>query len=207
MHCSRPHSNRGLGGSRPGLQCALVGAGQDLPLSVVPWQGRAPMIWRYVLHYPFPLDEDAMREAAARFVGVHDFASLRLRRAPRRRQRASHGARDLFDRVSTLRGQRRTGLYRSRALVLRYMVRKMVGTLLDVAEGNSRRGHRSPVRTEDRSKSGPTVHRKAWSWSKCSTRKPGTSEQGVLSDRSTRRYRGCSVSSGTDNILAVVEIS
>src|SRR4029077_612031 len=29
-----------------------------------------PMIWRYVLHYPFPLDEEAMREAAERFVGV-----------------------------------------------------------------------------------------------------------------------------------------
>src|SRR5260370_19638377 len=35
-----------------------------------------PMLWRYVLHYPFPLDEDAMRDAAARFVGVHDFASF-----------------------------------------------------------------------------------------------------------------------------------
>src|SRR6266581_7553527 len=35
-----------------------------------------PAIWRYVLHYPFPLDEDAMRDAAARFVGVHDFASF-----------------------------------------------------------------------------------------------------------------------------------
>src|SRR5260370_1927942 len=29
-----------------------------------------PMLWRYVLHYPFPLDEEAMRDAAARFVGV-----------------------------------------------------------------------------------------------------------------------------------------
>src|SRR5260370_21080198 len=35
-----------------------------------------PMIWRYVLHYPFPLDEDAMRDAAARFVGTHHFASF-----------------------------------------------------------------------------------------------------------------------------------
>ena len=35
-----------------------------------------PMVWRYVLHYPFPLDEEAMRNAAARFVGVHDFASF-----------------------------------------------------------------------------------------------------------------------------------
>ena len=35
-----------------------------------------PMIWRYVLHYPFPLDEEAMRDAAGRFAGVHDFASF-----------------------------------------------------------------------------------------------------------------------------------
>src|SRR4029077_17454785 len=35
-----------------------------------------PMLSRYVLPYPFPLDEDAMRLAAARFVGVHDFASF-----------------------------------------------------------------------------------------------------------------------------------
>src|SRR5258707_7125034 len=35
-----------------------------------------PMLWRYVLHYPFPLDEDAMRDASARFVGMHDFTSF-----------------------------------------------------------------------------------------------------------------------------------
>src|SRR5260370_20944967 len=35
-----------------------------------------PMLWRYVLHYPFPLDEDAMRDAAAPFVGLHHFASF-----------------------------------------------------------------------------------------------------------------------------------
>src|SRR5215468_10140941 len=34
-----------------------------------------PMLWRYVLHYPFPLDEDAIRDAAARFVATQAFAS------------------------------------------------------------------------------------------------------------------------------------
>ena len=33
-------------------------------------------LWRYVLHYPFPLDEEAMKDAAARFVGVHDYSSF-----------------------------------------------------------------------------------------------------------------------------------
>ena len=35
-----------------------------------------PPLWRYVLHYPFPLNEDAMRDAASRFVGTHDFAAF-----------------------------------------------------------------------------------------------------------------------------------
>src|SRR6202049_214024 len=35
-----------------------------------------PAVWRFVLHYPFPLDEDAMRIAASRYVGPHDFASF-----------------------------------------------------------------------------------------------------------------------------------
>src|ERR1700738_1655061 len=35
-----------------------------------------PMIGRYVVSYPFPLDEEAMRDAAARFAGTHDFASF-----------------------------------------------------------------------------------------------------------------------------------
>src|SRR5262249_24156791 len=42
------------------------------------YRGRVvpPMLWRYVLHYPFPLDEEAMKDAAARFVAVHDFTSF-----------------------------------------------------------------------------------------------------------------------------------
>jgi tRNA pseudouridine38-40 synthase len=35
-----------------------------------------PMVRRYVLHYPFPLDEDTMRIAASRYVGPHDFAAF-----------------------------------------------------------------------------------------------------------------------------------
>src|SRR6266480_1148224 len=68
-----------------------------------------PMIWRYVLHYPFPLNEEL---------------------------------------VFTVRGRS----------FLRYMVRKMVGTLLDVG-----RGKLTPADIDrlyelrDRSKSGPTV--------------------------------------------------
>jgi tRNA pseudouridine38-40 synthase len=118
-----------------------------------------PMIWRYVLHYPFPLDEDAMRDAATRFVGVHDFTSFA----------ASTGAEDDDKERSTEREIFSCELVRSpdnEELVfavsgrsfLRYMVRKMVGTLLEVG-----RGRLTPAdidrlyELKDRSKSGPTV--------------------------------------------------
>jgi tRNA pseudouridine38-40 synthase len=118
-----------------------------------------PMLWRYVLHYPFPLDEEAMRDAAARFPGVHDFAAFA----------ASTGSEEDDKERSTEREIYSTELVRSpdnEELVftvcgrsfLRYMVRKMVGTLLDVG-----RGKLKPEDIErlyalrDRSKSGPTV--------------------------------------------------
>jgi tRNA pseudouridine38-40 synthase len=125
------------------------------------YRGRVvpPMIWRYVLPYPFPLDEGAMRDAAARFVGTHDFASFA----------ASTGSEDDDKERSTEREIYSTELVRTpddEELVftvcgrsfLRYMVRKMVGTLLDVG-----RGRLKPEDIErlyelrDRSKSGPTV--------------------------------------------------
>ncbi|HYL86291.1 MAG TPA: tRNA pseudouridine(38-40) synthase TruA [Candidatus Angelobacter sp.] len=134
-----------------------------------------PMLWRYVLHYPFPLDEDAMRDAAARFVGTHDFTSFA----------ASTGSEDDDKERSMEREIYSTELERSpdnEELVftikgrsfLRYMVRKMVGTLLDVG-----RGRLTPAdidrlyELKDRSKSGPTVppqglvmvevqHKEAW---------------------------------------------
>jgi tRNA pseudouridine38-40 synthase len=118
-----------------------------------------PFLHRYVLHYPFPLDEDKMREAAARFVGMHDFASFA----------ASTGSEDDDQERSTDREIFSTELLRSpdnEELIftvkgrsfLRYMVRKMVGTLLDVG-----RGKLAPedvdrlYELKDRSKSGPTV--------------------------------------------------
>src|SRR5436305_12981596 len=35
-----------------------------------------PFLARYVWHYPFPLDETAMRDAAGAVVGEHDFTSF-----------------------------------------------------------------------------------------------------------------------------------
>jgi len=118
-----------------------------------------PMIWRYVLHYPFPLDEEAMRDAAARFAGTHDFASFA----------ASTGSEEDDKERSTEREIFSTGLLRTaddEELVftvcgrsfLRYMVRKMVGTLLDVGRGRLKPEDIDRLfEMRDRSKSGPTV--------------------------------------------------
>lgn len=118
-----------------------------------------PMLWRYVLHYPFPLDETAMKEAAARFAGVHDFSSFA----------ASTGSEDDDKERNTVREIFSTELARSEDAqelwftvhgqsFLRYMVRKMVGTLLEVGRGKlTPPDVDSLYALKDRSKSGPTV--------------------------------------------------
>jgi len=118
-----------------------------------------PTIWRYVLHYPFPLDEDAMRDAAARFVGTHDFASFAASTGSEEDDKERATEREIFstelarspdneELIFTVRGRS----------FLRYMVRKMVGTLLDVGRGRLKPEDIDRLfELRDRSKSGPTV--------------------------------------------------
>jgi len=118
-----------------------------------------PAIWRYVLHYPFPLDEDAMRDAAARFVGTHDFASFAASTGSEEDDKERSTEREIFstELARTADNEELVFTVSGRSF-LRYMVRKMVGTLLDVG-----RGKLQPEDIErlyelrDRSKSGPTV--------------------------------------------------
>jgi tRNA pseudouridine38-40 synthase len=125
------------------------------------YRGRVvpPMIWRYVLPYPFPLDEGAMRDAAARFVGTHDFASFAASTGSEDDDKERSTEREIYstELVRTLDNEELVFTVCGRSF-LRYMVRKMVGTLLDVG-----RGRLKPEDIErlyelrDRSKSGPTV--------------------------------------------------
>lgn len=118
-----------------------------------------PALWRYVQHYPFPLDEDAMRMAASRFVGPHDFASFAASTGSEDDDKERSTVREIYssDLASSEDGEELVYTVRGRSF-LRYMVRKMVGTLLDVG-----RGKLAPADIErlfamrDRSKSGPTV--------------------------------------------------
>lgn len=125
------------------------------------YRGRVvpPMIWRYVLHYPFPLDEEAMRDAAARFAGTHDFASFAASTGSEEDDKERSTEREIFstELVRSADDEELVFTVRGRSF-LRYMVRKMVGTLLDVGRGKLKPediGRLFELR--DRSKSGPTV--------------------------------------------------
>jgi tRNA pseudouridine38-40 synthase len=118
-----------------------------------------PAIWRYVLHYPFPLDEDAMRDAAARFVGMHDFASFAASTGSEEDDKERSTEREIFstELVRTPDNEELVFTVRGRSF-LRYMVRKMVGTLLDVGRGRLQPPDIDRLyELRDRSKSGPTV--------------------------------------------------
>lgn len=125
------------------------------------YRGRVlpPMLWRYVLYYPFPLDEEAMRDAAARFVGVHDFTSFAASTGSEEDDKERVMAREIFstELVRSPDNEELVFTVHGRSF-LRYMVRKMVGTLLDVGRGKLKPEDIDRLfELRDRSKSGPTV--------------------------------------------------
>jgi tRNA pseudouridine38-40 synthase len=84
---------------------------------------------RYSWHVPFPLDRDAMDQAAALLVGDHDFSSF---------QGADSVERNPLRTVlrSTVRRTDEFLVYEVEARsFLRHMVRNIVGTLVDVGRG------------------------------------------------------------------------
>lgn len=134
-----------------------------------------PMLWRYVLHYPFPLDEDAMREGAARFAGIHDFTSFAASSGSEDDDKERTVEREIYS--AELRrspdGEELWFTVSGRSF-LRYMVRKMVGTLLEIGRGKLCPSDIDRLfELRDRSKSGPTAppqglvmlevrHQEAW---------------------------------------------
>jgi tRNA pseudouridine38-40 synthase len=118
-----------------------------------------PILWRYVLHYPFPLNEQAMSDAAARFVGVHDFTSFAASTGSEDDDKERNMEREIYStelkRIED--GQELWFTVHGRSF-LRYMVRKMVGTLLEVGRGKLAPDDIDKLyQLKDRSKSGPTV--------------------------------------------------
>jgi tRNA pseudouridine38-40 synthase len=125
------------------------------------YRGRVvpPMIWRYVLHYPFPLDEDKMRDAAARFAGVHNFAAFAASTGSEEDDKERSTIREIYssELARSPDGEELVFTLRGRSF-LRYMVRKLMGTLLDIGRGRLQPEDIERLyESRDRSKSGPTV--------------------------------------------------
>jgi len=93
----------------------------------------SPFEWPYVYHYPYPLDEEKMRQLASAFVGEHDFTAY-----------AAQDDRDAENRskvrtilASSLERDGDRLIYRVRGSgFLKHMVRNLVGTLIEAGRGN-----------------------------------------------------------------------
>ncbi|MBN1946732.1 MAG: tRNA pseudouridine(38-40) synthase TruA [Bradymonadales bacterium] len=111
-----------------------------------------PLFRRTTLHVPYRLDLDAMRQAAGHLVGEHDFSCFRASTcdAPSPRLRLS--------RLELVGNPPLLQFLVEGTAFLKYMVRTLVGTLLEVG-----RGRRSPdsmvelLQTADRTQAGETV--------------------------------------------------
>ena len=94
-----------------------------------------PHLARYVYHHPYPLDENAMAEAAAKVIGEHDFTSFAAVDPEKREER---------EQVSNVRSITRSAWQREGDELtytvegngfLHHMVRNLVGTFLLVGKG------------------------------------------------------------------------
>jgi tRNA pseudouridine38-40 synthase len=130
------------------------------------YRGRVvpPFLWRYVQHDPYPLDFDNMAEAARKFEGEHDFTSFAASTGSEEDDRERTMTRCIY-RAEMLRIENGHGtgneqwvfVVRGKSF-LRYMVRKIVGTLVDVGRGKLTPADISALfDMRDRSKSGPTM--------------------------------------------------
>lgn len=117
----------------------------------------SPFIWRYIYHYPFPLNLAALRRALPHFVGEHDFTAFSSWASEHDEEKSK--IRTLLSLELKERKAEREALItiRGRAF-LRHMVRKIVGTLIEVGKGRLAETDIPRIFAAcDRSQSGPTV--------------------------------------------------
>ena len=118
-----------------------------------------PFDYRRALHYPWPLDENAMAAAAREFEGEHDFTSFAASSGSEEDDRDRTMTRIIYSSEVTREPDRDEIAYvvRGRSF-LRYMVRKIVGTLIEVGKGRLAPTDIPQLfEARDRTRSGPTV--------------------------------------------------
>ena len=118
----------------------------------------SPFLWRFVCHYPYPLDRACMAEAARRLEGGQDFTSF----AATGDEEEDAGK----SKVRTIDRSRLLWRPRTSMLVyevkgkgfLRYMVRNIVGTLMEVGRGKLTPADIPRIlAARDRTQAGPTA--------------------------------------------------
>jgi tRNA pseudouridine38-40 synthase len=97
-----------------------------------------PFLARFVWHYPYPLDEDAMREAAGFVIGEHDFTSFAAADPERGcEDETASNVRQIFVSAWERAGEELLYIVRGSGF-LHHMVRNLVGTLIMVGKGTLR---------------------------------------------------------------------
>jgi tRNA pseudouridine38-40 synthase len=115
-----------------------------------------PFLWRYVWHYPYPLDVGAMSEAAPQFEGEHDFTSFAAV-DPERGREALSNVRRVFSSKFCLEQSELIYEVRGNGF-LHHMVRNLVGTLLLVGKGALKPTELTRIlEAKDRSAAGATA--------------------------------------------------
>jgi tRNA pseudouridine38-40 synthase len=125
------------------------------------YRGRVlpPFEHRRALHYPWALDEAAMVEAARLFEGEHDFSSFAASSGSEEDDKDRNMIRVIHSSEIVLQPDADEIAYvvRGRSF-LRYMVRKIVGTLIEVGKGRLAPADIPQLfELRDRSRSGPTM--------------------------------------------------
>jgi tRNA pseudouridine38-40 synthase len=134
-----------------------------------------PFDQRYVLHYPFPLDEAAMCRGARMFEGQHDFTAFAASTAGEGEGKQKEPVREILSAEITRvargniwtqafapsegpgQGEELVFTVRGRSF-LRFMVRKMTGTLLEIGRGRLVTEDIPRLfESRDRAAAGPTV--------------------------------------------------
>ena len=132
-----------------------------------------PFLARYVWHYPFPLDEEAISQAASVVVGEHDFTSFaavdpqRTERMAEESSNREHGGlqgqghemnvRTIFSSSWTREADEFVYTVRGSGF-LHHMVRNLVGTFMLIGKGTvSTEDFRHVLAARDRSAAGPTA--------------------------------------------------
>lgn len=113
---------------------------------------------RYVHHHPYPLDEDAMKRAAALVIGTHDFTSFAAVDPERGKdEQELDNVRTIFS--SEWSRQDDLLVYKVRGDgFLHHMVRNLVGTFLLVGKGSLSTDSISKIlESRRRSVAGPTA--------------------------------------------------